>query len=189
MERFGKILIAVTGASGACYAESLFRQMQSIKHQFAQCDVVFSETACKVWDYELPDIKREAIPFPQFLNYDFFAPPASGSAHYELMMVCPCSMGTLAKMANGIADNLICRAADVMLKEKRKLTIMVRETPYNLIHLKNMESLMQAGAAIFPASPAFYHKPQTLNELIDATILHFLQFSGFKVNRNEWNGN
>lgn len=189
MKSYGKILIAVTGASGACYAESLLRQIHSISNQFTQCDVVFSETGCKVWDYELPDNKRKAIPFQQFENHDFFAPPASGSAHYELMMVCPCSMGTLAKMANGMADNLICRAADVMLKEKRKLAIMVRETPYNLIHLKNMEQLMHTGAGIFPASPAFYHKPQTIQELVDNTILHFLQFAGFKVNRNEWDGN
>jgi 4-hydroxy-3-polyprenylbenzoate decarboxylase len=171
-----KIILAVTGASGALYAKLLLHKLDSVKDSFEKLDVIFSENAKAVWKYELGE--EPAIPdsMGMFENNDLFAAPASGSAAYTHMLVCPCSMASLAAMAQGLSNNLILRAADVMLKERRTLIVVPREMPYSLIHIRNMETLTLAGGLIIPASPAFYHRPENLEDammsVIDKILLH-----------------
>jgi 4-hydroxy-3-polyprenylbenzoate decarboxylase len=123
-----------------------------------------------------------------FLNpRDFYTPPASGSYRHDGMVIIPCSMGTLGRIASGTSDDLTARAADVCLKERRKLIIVPRETPLNLIHLRNMVTITEAGATILPAMPSFYHNPQTINDLVDTVISRVMQNLGFSQNINpEW---
>lgn len=166
-----KIVIAVTGASGAIYARLLLRELQNKKEYIDQCAVVFSQNATEVWTYELGTNPKDEIAFPIYESNDFMAPFASGSAGYDALVVCPCSMGTLGRIASGISDSLITRAADVLLKEQKKLVLVVRETPYNLIHVKNMQSIIEAGGIICPATPSFYNKPQSIEELV-LTVVH-----------------
>ncbi|MFC2138288.1 UbiX family flavin prenyltransferase, partial [Bacteroidota bacterium] len=122
------------------------------------------------------------LPFFKYDVNDFFSPAASGSANYDAMIIIPCSMGTLGKIAHGTSDDLIIRAADVMLKEKRKLILVPRETPYNLIHIENMKLITLAGGIICPASPSFYSKPETINDLVDTIVERVLHLTGFKCN-------
>jgi flavin prenyltransferase len=181
-----KILLAVTGASGSVYARMLMREIAALESRVSEAAVVFSKTSLKVWEYELgekPEIPRL---FRQFQPDDFFAPAASGSAGYETMIICPCSMGTLGRIAGGISDDLITRSADVMLKEKRKLILVPRETPYNLIHLQNMEKLMLAGAHIIPATPSFYSKPADIDSLLMTVVERILVHAGLEPGHYKW---
>jgi len=179
-----KLLIAVTGASGSIYAKCLFKLLE--KRTDIETMVVFSKEAESVWEYELEETSYKSLPFKKFLYNDFFAPPASGSSQFDAMIICPCSMGTLGRIASGTSDNLIIRAADVMLKEKRKLILVTRETPLNLIHIRNMETICLAGGIVFPASPGFYQKPQTLNEVIEHTVIRILNISGVENDGFRW---
>jgi 4-hydroxy-3-polyprenylbenzoate decarboxylase len=122
-----KIVIAVTGASGVIYASILFEKLQMLGKQLEDCCVVFSDNAKDVWKYEMKANTIENIPFKVFVNNDFYAPFASGSANYDCMIICPCSMGTLGRIASGVSNDLITRTADVMLKEKRRLILVTRE--------------------------------------------------------------
>lgn len=115
-----------------------------------------------------------------------FAPFASGSSRFEAMVICPCSMGLLGRIANGISDDLITRAADVMLKERRKLIVVPRETPFNLIHLRNMTQLTEAGAIVCPAVPSFYSKPQTIEQLVDTVVDRIIDLIGLDVVTYRW---
>ena len=133
-----KIVIAVTGASGSIYAKTLLDTLSKISDQIEAIGVVFSGNAKDVWNIELSGTTFENYPVKEYDKNDFFAPFASGSAGYDAMVICPCSMGTLARIANGTSSDLITRAADVMLKERRKLIVVPRETPYNLIHLEKI---------------------------------------------------
>src|SRR5690606_5518831 len=117
---------------------------------------------------------------------DFMAPFASGSSSFETMIICPCSMGTIGRIAAGISNDLITRAADVMLKERRKLICVVRETPYNLIHLRNMMAVTEAGGIICPATPSFYSRPKNLEEAVDTVVSRVLQLSGIKMEGYRW---
>ena len=182
-----KIIIAITGASGSIYAKQLLDRISSMDH-FLEVAVVFSESGKKVWEYELSDEKPESGFFKIYENNDFFAPVASGSANYSAMVVIPCSMGTIGRIASGTSDNLIIRAADVMLKEKRKLIIVPRESPYNLIHLRNMETLLLAGAHIIPASPSFYSHPKTVDDVVSTIVDRVLSQLGYGEDLYEWNG-
>jgi len=155
-----KIVIAITGASGSIYAKMLIEKLLSLKSQWNSLGIVMSNNAKEVWKTELENDDYKNYPVDFFEKHDFSAPFASGSAQYNIMIIAPCSMGTLARIANGISDDLITRAADVMLKERRRLILMVRETPYNLVHIKNMEAVTLAGGIICPATPSFYHKPK-----------------------------
>jgi flavin prenyltransferase len=121
-----------------------------------------------------------------FDNKDFFAPFASGSSQYDSMIICPCSMGTLGRIAHGYADDLISRAADVMLKENKKLILLVREMPYNLVHIENFRLLALSGAIICPASPSFYSKPQSVEALVDTVIDKLLLLAGFDIKTFKW---
>ena len=158
-----KIVIAITGASGTIYAQSLLQKLEQ-SEQVESLSVVMSDIAKQVWKTEIGTKPNFAS--KQYKPDDFYAPFASGSSVQDSMVIIPCTMGTMAKIAGGIADNLITRAADVFLKEKKQLIIVPRETPFNLIHVKNMEQLILAGAQIIPASPSFYAKPKNIDDLV-----------------------
>jgi flavin prenyltransferase len=174
-----KIILAVTGASGAVYAQRLLQRLLSLKDQPKEMAVIFSDTAREVWKHETGNAIALEKPAKEFKNDSYFAPFASGSAHYDTMIICPASMGTIGRIANGTSDDLIARAADVILKERRKLIIVPREAPYNLIHLKNMETLTLAGAIICPASPSFYNKPESITDLVDTIVNRIISLAGF----------
>ena len=184
-----KIIVAVTGASGAVYAERLLSGLSELKEPPAAIGVVFSDTAKQIWELETGSKIMLKKPAREYDNHSFFAPFASGSAGYDTMIICPASMGTLGRIANGTSDDLIARAADVILKERRRLIVVPRETPYNLIHLRNMETLTLAGAIICPASPSFYSKPETIHELLDTVVERILSLCGFEGDTYKWMGN
>jgi flavin prenyltransferase len=181
-----KIIIAVTGASGSLYARLILEKLHTLGEQVEECGVVFSAYAHSVWEYELGNDDFNRIPFKVYSPDDFFAPFASGSAGYESMIICPCSMGTLGRIASGISNDLITRAADVMLKERRKLICMIRETPYSLIHIRNMQTVTEAGGIICPASPSFYGKPDSIEALAGTVIDRVLQLAGFSFPTYRW---
>lgn len=181
-----KIIIAVTGASGSIYAYNLLKHLSQFSTKNMTCDVIFSQTGEEVWKYELRKSTIDTFGFRTYAVNDFFAPPASGSSAYDAMIIIPCSMGTLAKITHGISDNLICRAADVMLKERRKLIVVPREAPYSLSHLKNMMKITQAGAVVFPASPHFYHHPSGKKEIVETVTLRLMEMIGIDSGLKQW---
>jgi len=181
------IIVAVTGASGSIYARLLFEELQKFRlsGQVDQVGVVFSEKAKEVWRHEIGDFSNN-FSYTIYDNDDFNAPFASGSSLFDVMIICPCSMGTMGRIAHGLADTLIARAADVMLKERRQLILAIRETPIHLIHINNMQTLAQAGAIIAPASPSFYSHPQTIEELAMTVVDRLLQLTGLKKDSFRW---
>ena len=182
-----KLVIAVTGASGSVYAKVLLEKLLLMKKQIERIGVVFSNNAKQVWQHELGNKEYEKIPFKIFEPNDFNAPFASGSAKYNCMIICPCSMGTLGRIASGISDNLVLRAADVMLKERRKLILVTRDTPLSLIHLNNMKTVTEAGGIICPASPSYYSKPQNIEEAAATVIDRVLDLTGLHQKTYRWN--
>ena len=160
-----KIVVAITGASGSIYAKVLIDSLVKLKDQIEEVGIVMSNNAKDVWKYELNNELYKNYPFTFYEKNNFFAPFASGSSKFNVMIVCPCSMGTLARIAHGISDDLITRSADVMLKERRKLILVTRESPLNIIHINNMKTITEAGAIICPASPSFYSRPNDMEEL------------------------
>ncbi|NOQ27545.1 MAG: UbiX family flavin prenyltransferase [Bacteroidales bacterium] len=181
-----KIVIAITGASGSVYAKLLLDKLIQINDQFSEIGLVFSKNAKEIWEYELNDKSFNDYPFKQYEPDNFYAPFASGSAKYDTMIICPCSMGTLGRIASGVSDDLISRAADVILKEKQKLIIVPRELPYNLIHIKNMETITLAGGLICPATPSFYSKPKTVEEVVLTVVNRILDLAGFEIDSKRW---
>ncbi len=181
-----KIVIGISGASGAVYAKLLFEKLLQIKHQWNDVAVVMSNNAKTVWQSELQDKAYEQLPFRFYDKSDFFAPFASGSAKYDTMMIVPCSMGTLARIAAGVSDDLLTRAADVILKERRRLILGIRDTPYNLIHIKNMEAVTLVGGIICPLSPSFYSMPKTIEEAASTVVDRMLDLCGFERNTYRW---
>jgi 4-hydroxy-3-polyprenylbenzoate decarboxylase len=183
-----KIVVAITGASGAIYAKVLMSKLQALSNQVETVGVVMSDNAKDVWKFELGDQAFEKMPFNNYGKNDFFAPFASGSAGYSVMIVCPCSMGTLARIASGVSNDLTTRAADVMLKERRKLILVVRETPLNLIHINNMKAVTEAGGIICPASPSFYSLPQSMEEMAATVVDRALNLAGLDPGAYQWGG-
>ncbi len=181
-----KLAIAITGASGAIYARVLLDKLVQLKGQVEEVGLVWSENARTVWELELGNEQHSSYPFPVWQKNDFFAPFASGSSSYSALIICPCSMGTLGRIATGISNDLITRAADVMLKERKKLVCVVRETPYNLIHLQNMTTVTQAGGIICPATPSFYSKPQSIEAAVATVTDRVLQLSGLNIEGYRW---
>jgi flavin prenyltransferase len=181
-----KIVIAVTGASGAVYVDILIKKLHQIQEQFQECSLVFSDNAISVWNYELPGKSHKDIPFRIYDNNDFYAPFASGSSDYDTMIICPCSMGTLGRIASGVSDNLISRTADVMLKERKKLILVTREMPLNLIHINNMKTITLAGGIICPASPSLYSRPANMEELFTTVIDKVLKLAGLEIEGFRW---
>ncbi|MFO7789724.1 MAG: UbiX family flavin prenyltransferase, partial [Bacteroidota bacterium] len=170
------IIIAITGASGCIYAKRLIEKLENTKNA-PRISIIMSEVGKQVWKTELgalPEFKHKV-----YHEKDFMAPFASGSSVANSMVAIPCTMGSLGKMAHGIADNLITRAADVILKEKKQLIIVPREMPLNLIHIENMKLLSLAGATIIPACPSFYSKPANINALVDTVVDRVLDHLGY----------
>lgn len=186
MSDSNRIIVAITGASGAVYAKVLLDKLLQVKHQWEAVGVVMSNNAKEVWTTELDNSDYDSYPFNYYQKTDFSAPFASGSARYNTMIVVPCSMGTLGRIANGISDDLVTRAADVILKERRKLILMVRDTPYNLIHIKNMETVTLAGGIICPATPSFYSRPATIEEVAATVVDRVLDLAGLEVGTYRW---
>jgi 4-hydroxy-3-polyprenylbenzoate decarboxylase len=185
-----KVVIAVTGASGSIYAKLLVDKLQQVRQQWDELSLVITENAKQVWQTELgndPDSYRDKkYPIKFFEPSDFNAPFASGSGQYNIMFVIPCSMGTLGRIASGISNDLISRAADVILKERRKLICVIRDTPYNLIHIRNMETVTLAGGIICPATPSFYSKPSTIEEVAATVVDRVLDLAGFDITTFRW---
>ena len=181
-----KIVVAITGASGSVYAKVLLDKLLLLKDQWEAVGVVMSKNAQEVWKTELGNEDFSQYPFNYYEKTNFSAPFASGSAQYNTMIIAPCSMGTLGRIAHGISDDLITRAADVVLKERRKLILMVRDTPYNLIHIRNMETVTIAGGIICPATPSFYSRPQTIEEVAATVVDRVLDLAGLVGNTYRW---
>ncbi len=190
-----KITLAITGASGAAYAMRLLECLVAANYQVY---LLCSSAARVVFDTEIglklpasPDaatvmftekFKAKAGQITVFGKEQWFSPVASGSAAPKQMIVCPCSTGTLAAISQGMSDNLIERAADVVIKERGQLILVARETPFSTIHLQNMLSLSQMGVTIMPAAPGFYHQPKSINDLIDFMVGRILDHIGIEQN-------
>ena len=179
-----KVIVAITGASGAIYARQTL-EVLTTHPDIERIALILSDHAEDVMQAEgvsLPASER----IERYENSDMWASVASGSARWDAMVVVPASMGTVARVAAGISRTLIERAADVMLKERRPLVMVVRESPYSLIHLRNMTTLTEAGAIILPASPSFYFAPATIEELCLPVTLRTLELAGLKIEHREW---
>jgi flavin prenyltransferase len=181
-----KIIVGITGASGALYGKLLLDSLAQIQDQFAEVAVIFSENGSSVWNYELGPGAGVPQWCRSFRHDAIDAPPASGSAGYTHMIICPCSMATLARIAQGISTDLITRAADVMLKERRSLILAPREMPYSLIHIRNMEAVTLAGGIICPASPAFYSRPADLEGAAGTVVEKLLSLAGIRSPQFRW---
>ena len=181
-----KIVLAITGASGSVYAQALLEKLQKLEDPPEEIAVILSTTGRDIWMDEigLKFVSQGTI--KEYDNNTYYAPFASGSSQYDTMIVCPSSMGMAGRIANGTSDNLIARTADVMLKERRRLILVPREAPYNLIHVENMRKLILAGAIICPASPSFYSKPETIGDLISTVVDRVIDLAGFKNNSFRW---
>jgi flavin prenyltransferase len=181
-----KIVVAVTGASGSIYSKILLNKLQSIKDQWTSLAVIITDNAKIVWKTELDNEDYNSFDATYYSKNDFMAPCASGSGDYNIMIIAPCSMGTLGRIASGISGDLISRAADVVLKERRKLICVVRETPYSLVHIRNMETITLAGGIICPATPSFYSKPTTIDEAVATVVDRVLDLAGLKIKTFRW---
>ena len=181
-----KIVLAITGASGSIYAKLLIEKLLKLKDQWSDFAVVMSKNAEQVWSTELGNESFRDYPVKFYEKNDFLAPFASGSGQYNIMFIAPCSMGTLGRIAAGVSDDLISRAADVILKERRKLICMVRDTPYNLVHIRNMETVTLAGGIICPATPSFYSLPKTIEELAATVVDRSIDLAGLKAESFRW---
>lgn len=182
-----KIIIAITGASGSIYAKNLLNKISTIRDSLDAVGVLMSDNAKEVWKHELGNQDYLKYDFKLYDKNDFLAPFASGSAKYDTMIVCPCSMGTMARIASGVSNDLLTRAADVILKERRKLVLVVRDTPYSLIHINNMKTITEAGGIICPASPSFYSQPKGFDELAATVVDRALDICGFDISSFRWN--
>ncbi len=176
-----KIVVAISGSSGALYAKILLDKLQQLEAQWDAVGVVLSDNAVINWELEVGKPQFEDYPFDFYDKKDFYAPFASGSAQYDTMIVCPCSMGMLARIATGISNDLITRAADVVLKERRRLILVTRETPLNLIHINNMKTVTEAGGIICPAVPSFYGNPNSIEAVLATVVDRVLDLAGLKL--------
>jgi 4-hydroxy-3-polyprenylbenzoate decarboxylase len=181
-----KIVLAITGASGSVYALKLLANLQQLKSPPEEIAVVFSETAREIWEAETGQKYSASFPAKEYGNKSFYAPFASGSSRFDTMIICPASMGTIGRIANGTSDDLIARTADVMLKERRRLILVPREAPYNLIHINNLKAVTEAGAIVCPASPSFYSNPKTIDDLVMTVVDRITDLAGFDSNGFRW---
>lgn len=181
-----KTVIAITGASGSIYAALLLDKLIAIKEQWTELSVVMTDNAKEVWKTELENDSWKNYPLKFYGTTDFSAPFASGSGKYDTMIIIPSSMGTLGRIASGISNDLITRSADVILKERRKLICVVREMPYNLIHIRNMETVTLAGGIICPATPSYYSQPKTIEQVAFTVVDRVLDLAGFDITTFRW---
>ena len=174
-----KLVVAMTGASGALYTQRLLDNLNPQQHEI---HFICTRHAREVAQLELP--KGDLVIAPGVKQYDengsMFVPFVSGSAQFDAMVVIPASMGTIGRVANGVSDSTVARAADVFLKERRQLILVPREAPFNLIHLRNMVTVTEAGATIIPANPSFYSKAKDITELVDTIIARVLDHLGIE---------
>jgi 4-hydroxy-3-polyprenylbenzoate decarboxylase len=189
-----RVILGITGASGVLYG---LRSLEKLVHLADEIQVI---ARANVQDIIRTDLDDHAPTIEAFLEQlgsfkadvhvcnpkSYFEPPASGSYRHCGMLIAPCSMGTLGRIAAGTSDDLMCRAADVCLKERRKLVLLARETPLSLIHLRNMTAVTEAGAIVLPACPSFYHKPSTLVDAIDTVVDRALAQLGLPTASKEW---
>lgn len=185
-DRKKKIVVAVTGASGAVYAKLLLDRLVGLNQQISEVAVVMSANARDVWKFELENESYLEYPFRFFEKNDFTAPFASGSARFDTMIIIPCSMGTMGRIAAGVSDDLITRAADVVLKERRKLIIVPRDTPINLIHIRNMQTITEAGGIVCPAVPSFYSRPRTIEDVAMTVVNRVIDLTGLESDSYRW---
>src|SRR6201991_3322071 len=181
-----KIVIAITGASGAIYAKLLLDKLQQLSDQIADVGIVMSDNARQVWQFELDNEDYNNYPFHFYDKTDFNAPFASGSARFDTMVIVPCSMGTLGRIAGGISNDLTTRAADVILKERRRLILVARDMPLNLIHIRNMQTVTEAGGIICPAIPSYYSKPKTVEEVAMTVVNRVIDLMGLEHDSYRW---
>ena len=172
-----KLVVAITGASGSLYAQRLLQVLNEDPHGPHEVHVALSAHAREVAQAE---VGKLLIPegFSVYGDNSMQVPFVSGSARFDAMVIVPCSMGTVGRIAHGYSDSAIARAADVFLKEKRKLILVPRETPWNLIQARNIVTVMEAGAEVIPAIPAFYHRPETVLDLVDTVVARILDHLG-----------
>ena len=174
-----KVVIAATGASGAIYLQRLLAQIDCAAHEV---HLVMSIPASEVAKQELDDFKIPSN-VSQHAENDMNVPFVSGSTHFDAMVIVPCSMATLGRIASGSSDSALLRAADVFLKERRKLILVPRETPWNLIHARNVLTLLEAGAVVLPAIPSFYSRPGSVNDVVDTVVWRILDQIGLPSSR------
>lgn len=182
-----KIVIGIGGSSGSIYAKVLLDKLTLYRSQLDAVGIVMSDNAKFNWQFELGNKSYKDYDFDFYQKNDFMAPFASGSARYDTMIVCPCSMGLLGRIAHGISNDLITRAADVILKERRRLILVPRDTPYNLIHINNMKTITEAGGIISPACPSFYSQPKTIEEVAATVVDRIVDLAGIEQNTYRWN--
>lgn len=185
-KRQKKIVLGISGSSGAIYSKRLLVKLTTLQDQFDELAIVISDNGRYNWELELGKPAIEEYGFDVYGKNDFTAGFASGSARYNIMIVCPCSMGLLGRMASGVSNDLMTRAADVMLKERRKLIVVPRETPLNLVHIDNMRKLTLAGAIICPAIPSFYSKPASVEAVVDTVVNRILSLAGIESGGYQW---
>jgi len=183
-----KIVVAITGASGSIYAKNLLEKLSQLEKQWDELSVVMTDNSKQVWETELGNDQYKSLHVKFYSARDFLAPFASGSGQYDTMIIIPCSMGTLGRIAGGFSNDLITRAADVILKERRRLICVIRDTPYNLIHIRNMETVTLAGGIICPASPSFYSQPKSIEELAATVTDRVLDLAGLDIKTFRWGG-
>ncbi len=181
-----KIVLGIGGSSGSIYARLLLERLSKIPDQIADCAIIMSENAHVNWKIEQAGTDVSSYGFTVYEKYNFSAPFASGSARYDTMIICPCSMGLMGRIAHGFSDDLMTRAADVMLKERRKLILVPRETPYNLIHIENMRLITLSGGIVCPATPSFYSKPASIDDLAMTVVDRVLDLAGFGIDTYRW---
>jgi 4-hydroxy-3-polyprenylbenzoate decarboxylase len=187
MDNRRKIVVAIGGSSGSLYAKLLLDRLAQLKDQWTAVGVVMTDNGKYNWELELGESFDPATyPFDYYEKRNFHAPFASGSAKYGTMIVCPCSMGLMARIATGVSEDLITRAADVVLKERRRLIVVPRETPLSLIHLRNMTTITEAGGIICPAIPRFYSGAETKEEIALTVIDRVLDLAGFELDSYRW---
>lgn len=184
-----RIVVAITGATGAVYGVQLLRRLHAAPG--VETHLVISDAASLTLHQELGLQRRDAEALADVVhrNRDIGASIASGSFQTDGMVIAPCSMKTLAAVAHGLSDNLVTRAADVMLKERRRLVLMVRETPFNLAHLRNMTAVTEMGGIVFPPLPSFYHRPATIEEMVEHTVDRAVDLLGLdNAHAPRWGG-
>jgi 4-hydroxy-3-polyprenylbenzoate decarboxylase len=181
-----KIVLSITGASGSIYAQKLLEKLTKINPAPEEIAVIFSDTAKEIWVSETGTKFTPAQSAKEYNNKTYHAPFASGSSSYHTMIICPASMGSIGRIANGTSGDLISRTADVMLKERRRLIVVPREAPYSLIHINNLKTLTLAGAIICPASPSFYSNPKTIDDLVMTVVDRIIDLAGFDSKGFRW---
>ena len=184
-----KLILGIGGSSGAIYAKLLLERLTELKDQYEEVGIVMSQNARINWELEIKDRDVESYGHKVYAVDDFNAPFASGSARFGTMIICPCSMGLLGRVAHGLSDDLTTRAADVVLKERRRLILVPRETPFSLIHIENMSLLTKAGAIICPAIPSFYSHADSIETLCLTVVDRVLDLAGFQLDTFRWGDN